>query len=525
MTEASPAAAMDLEPAVPSRGRVAPPLKPMLVIGALALLTVAAIRVGDGNIGLALAPALLAVLITAVFLLPLRIPMLVLLAMAWVVEAPGDVFANDRVTTPWKKVGEVLWGKLNGVIPFSPLVFTGFDLVALLLFGVIAYRQLHRSAIDRPAEWVDTPRPLNTFVWMSLFAVAWMDLYGLARGGSFRFILWQSVRWLYLPIVYALMRQALRGGSDALAVGKLVLGAGLFRAGEVIILRRMFPSVDVLPHATTHADSVLFSTSVAILFAMLLEMRSKKTLKLCLLLLPIYVLAMSFNNRRLVWAELLVAVVVIWLITPWRPLKVSMARIGVASILPLLIYIPVGWNSSSPIFAPVKKIRSLTDSEVNSSTLWRELENYDLVSTYAQHPLLGSGFGHPYEEVIKLPDVTSMYELEPYIPHNSVLGLWAYGGLFGFALLWTMFPVGLFFTARAYRWARNPLERVTALGAASVQVSYLMQGYGDLGFGAWGPVFTVATAYALVGKLCIANGAWGARTTQSSRAGGVQLAA
>ncbi len=25
-----------------------------------------------------------------------------------------------------------------------------------------------------------------------------------------------------------------------------------------------------------------------------------------------------------------------------------------------------------------------------------------------------------------------------------------------------------------------------------------MQGYGDLGFGTWGPVFTVATAYALV---------------------------
>src|SRR5215472_9448767 len=110
MTEASPTA-MELEPAAPPRGRVAPPLKPMLVIGALALMTVAAIRVGDGNIGLALAPALLAVLITAVCLLPLRIPMLVLLAMAWVIEAPGDVFADGRVTTPWKKVGEVLWGK------------------------------------------------------------------------------------------------------------------------------------------------------------------------------------------------------------------------------------------------------------------------------------------------------------------------------------------------------------------------------------------------------------------------------
>jgi hypothetical protein len=42
-----------------------------------------------------------------------------------------------------------------------------------------------------------------------------------------------------------------------------------------------------------------------------------------------------------------------------------------------------------------------------------------------------------------------------------------------------------------------------------------MQGYGDLGFGTWGPVFTVATAYALVGKICVANGAWAAAASRA----------
>ena len=51
-------------------------------------------------------------------------------------------------------------------------------------------------------------------------------------------------------------------------------------------------------------------------------------------------------------------------------------------------------------------------------------------------------------------------------------------------------------------------------GAAGAQVSYLLQGFGDLGFGTWGPVFTVATAYALVGKLCVQNGAWRAGAIQ-----------
>jgi hypothetical protein len=516
MPEANPAASMKVDRAAPPRDRVAPPLVPLLVVGWLALLTVAAIRVGDGNIALALAPSLVAMLVLALWLLPLRVTMLVLLVLAWAIEAPGDAFAAGLVKTPWKRVGEVLWGKLNEVVPFSPLVFRGFDVVALLLFGVVAYRQLNRSTLDRSAEWVDTPRPLAAFIWLSLVAAAWMSLYGLARGGSFRFVLWQSNRWLYIPIVYALMRQGLRGGVDVPLVGKLILGVGLFRAGEVIVIRWMFPLMEELPHATTHADSVLFSICVCILLAMLLEMPGKPTLKLCLLLLPLYVWAMKGNTRRLVWAEVAIGAGVIWLMTPWRRLKILAARALVAAALPLLIYVGLGWNSSAGIFGPVWKVRTMTDSKVNASTLWRELENYDLVETYSHHPILGSGFGHPFEETIKLPDVTAGYELEPYIPHNSVLGLWAFGGLFGFGLLWAMFPVGLFFTARAYRWARTPLERVTALGAASAQVSYVMQGYGDLGFGAWGPVFTMATAYALVGKICIANGAWGAGTTRSA---------
>jgi len=73
--------------------------------------------------------------------------------------------------------------------------------------------------------------------------------------------------------------------------------------------------------------------------------------------------------------------------------------------------------------------------------------------------------------------------------------------------------VGFFFTVRAYRWARTPQERVTALGATAVQVCFLLQGYADLGFGSWGPVFTLAASYALVGKICVANGAWGAAAT------------
>src|SRR5215831_1023507 len=84
----------------------------------------------------------------------------------------------------------------------------------------------------------------------------------------------------------------LAGAVDAPTVGKIVLGVGVFRAGEVILVRWMFPSIELVPHATTHADSVLFSVCVCILLAMLLEMPGRRTLKLCLFLLPVFVWAM-----------------------------------------------------------------------------------------------------------------------------------------------------------------------------------------------------------------------------------------
>ena len=170
-------------------------------------------------------------------------------------------------------------------------------------------------------------------------------------------MLWQGIRFLYLPVVYALMRQALRGMPDAPTVAKLLFGVGLFRAGEAILFRSWYPSVDVLGLATTHADTVLFVTCLAILGALLLEMPSKRTFRLALVLSPLFLWAIRANNRRLAYAELALVVVVFWMLTPWRPLKRRVARVLVSLSLPILLYVGVGWGSEAGAFGPVRKFR------------------------------------------------------------------------------------------------------------------------------------------------------------------------
>ena len=128
--------------------------------------------------------------------------------------------------------------------------------------------------------------------------------------------------------------------------------------------------------------------------------------------------------------------------------------------------------------------------------------------TFRQNPLLGVGYGHGYVELVKLPDISSVYALYRFIPHNGILGLWAYGGIVGFTALWTMLVAGIFFAARAYRFAIKEEDRIAALTSIAMIVIYTVHCYGDMGLGTWTGVFTVAPSLALASRLAVATGAW-----------------
>jgi O-antigen ligase len=180
----------------------------------------------------------------------------------------------------------------------------------------------------------------------------------------------------------------------------------------------------------------------------------------------------------------------------------------IASSPLLLAYAAVGWSSSSSLFAPVHTLRSVVDSKADPSTMWRDLENYDLFFTLRHNPVFGTGYGHGYDEIVWLPDISHSYALYRYLPHNSILGLWAYGGLIGFTALWMLLVGGLFLAARAYRHAVTVDDRTVALTAVATVVVYLAYCYGDLGLGTWTSVFMLAPALAVSSRLAVATGAW-----------------
>jgi O-antigen ligase len=217
---------------------------------------------------------------------------------------------------------------------------------------------------------------------------------------------------------------------------------------------------------------------------------------------------MIANHRRIVWVEVGVGLMTVLTLSSRTRQKRALARALVVASPVLIAYTVLGWSASSRVFAPVQLVRSVIDSKADPSTEWRDWENYDLVFTLRQSPILGTGYGHGYVEAVKLPEISQVYALYRFVPHNSFLGLWAYGGIVGFSLLWSLTVVGLYFAARSARSTSAPTERIAAIGSSVAIVVYLVHCYGDMGLGTWTGVFTVAPALAVASRLAIATGAW-----------------
>jgi O-antigen ligase len=122
--------------------------------------------------------------------------------------------------------------------------------------------------------------------------------------------------------------------------------------------------------------------------------------------------------------------------------------------------------------------------------------------------VLGRGWGHEFDEIIPLPDISHAFADYRYHPHNSVLGMLAFGGVVGFSGLWGWISVAVFLTVRSYHRAREPIQRAGALVAMGVIVAYTNQCFGDMGTISWLGTLLIAMAATCVGKVATLTGAW-----------------
>jgi hypothetical protein len=494
--------------------------------GLAVVLSLVAIAIDNGAIGWIVALIVLPLCFYAMAKAPLRSSLLVLMFFALTLENPSEMPAAGQWQTPWFMLGCLMLAHLKQTIGGS-FFFSGMDIM-LASLGIITWlRNSSGNPIDRYGQ-VRTPRPMIKLAHLVLVGILFVWLVGKFRGGADNSMaMWQIDRVMYVPLIFLLFSAGLRGPQDAPAIAKVILLAGTWRAiqARYVMATLHLPPDPVtgepaVAYATTHHDSMLFAWTTVLIVALLLHRYRNGSGKLAIVLLPILVSGMLANNRRLVWVQIIIVFVTLYFMTGMNPVKRKIQR-GLKFISPLVaIYIMVGWGSKASVFKPVRIIRSAVDSNTDSSTAWRDIENFDLLYTFRQTPIFGSGYGRGFWEIMPLPAVD--YQLERYIPHNSILGLWTYCGYVGYTAITLLWVSGVYFGIRAYHAATSPRDKTAALVCFGAFLIHYLQCYGDMGLGSWTGVWMLAPSLAMAGKLAVTTGAW---TTAKERVGVARAAA
>jgi O-antigen ligase len=197
-----------------------------------------------------------------------------------------------------------------------------------------------------------------------------------------------------------------------------------------------------------------------------------------------------------------------YLVTPMRGWKRWFTRVAVVLVPLISIYVAVGWERGSRIFAPVRTIRGVIDTQRDRSAYWREVENWNIAMSLRERPVLGVGLGGEYTEYMKNDDVSTGFKEYREWPHNAVLGQLLLLGLFGFTAVW-MLPAVLVLLAVRSTWrATTAEERVSGIVALGAVVACQVLAWGDTG--AHFPQYKVflALAVAVLARLAVSTGAW-----------------
>jgi hypothetical protein len=486
------------------------------VKGALAVagfFTLCAVAVGDDTVSMLLTPLIALPVLYALFKAPLRHSMYATMFLAMVLENPAENPACGKWKSPFYGLGALLLTHINKTADIPVLgSMSGIDVILIVLLLVAWQRKQSGATLDRAGR-VPTPEPLIKLALLSLVGIVWITLIGMLRGGNFSMALWQIDKVIHLPVIFLIFHMGLRGPKDHKALAKVIVSAAVIKALlAVYIVNTVTLPLDAdgneqtLSWAVTHADSILFAIAFVILVSLIMERAGRSATRLALMLLPILAMGMIANHRRMVWVQVALVFLTLYFATPSNPTK---RKIKIASWLlsPLIsIYLAVGWDSKSGVFKPVQMVRSVVDPQSDGSTLWREMENFDILYTIKQYWVFGTGYGNGYWEMIPLPAID--YSLERYLPHNSFLGMWCYCGIIGYTTITLLWAAGVYFAMRAYMASKKPTDRVAALTSLGSVLIYMVQCWGDIGLGTWTGVFTVGAAIASAGKLAVSVGAW-----------------
>jgi O-Antigen ligase len=238
---------------------------------------------------------------------------------------------------------------------------------------------------------------------------------------------------------------------------------------------------DTREYLIDHITSDFMTTAWVFLISSIIFMKGKTFWKsiyisICLIMLAPYI----WNERRSATLGMIFFIGILFCLIK-KDTYIKAWKFIAAGIACFLCFLAVTWNAQGALGSLARTLKSSADTTSDNSTQYRLIENFNLLSVVGSYPLTGAGFGKRFPLVVKLADISEVYDLFDVVPHNTVLLLWAFAGPLGLAAFGTLIAAGIGIAFNVIRKSHsNPQVRILSLVAMAVTVKWLVFVFADM---------------------------------------------
>jgi O-antigen ligase len=428
--------------------------------------------------------------------LGVSLALVLLLLLGWLILPRPTLYAtlfltavSDIVTVWWFPFVKNLSSRESISYLADSLTISPLD-IGLLAGTVIStvrrYANTRTLLPASPLTW-----PLVGFTGFLLYGFA----RGMATGGNLRVAVLEARPLFYILMVFVIILNECNRHAHLRYAWWAVL-AGVFVQSLISIdylnglsasQRDSLESLN--EHGSTIGHNVLF---VTLLGLVLLGVKRPLTKWLLLIAAVPTIYVYFVAQRRAGVASLVIAGAALAIVLFWRRRRAFWVVTPLVAVL-LAGYVGAFWNSTSAAAFPAQAIKTIiapnsASAEDRSSDLYRIIEAFDLNYTIRTDPIQGLGFGRAFYRPVPLADI-SFFELNAYMPHNSVLWIWIKLGFLGFVAMFYLFAKAIMLGVARIRELDRGVDLVITTTAVLFVVMYAVYSYVDVSWDARNTVF------------------------------------
>jgi O-antigen ligase len=371
-------------------------------------------------------------------------------------------------------LGRYYLGNLYQVIPFAFLKMNTLEIHIGALVMVLLFKHKFEPT-DRYPKLAILPLAL-AFLGIVLLGEA----RGMTSGGDLLKSLWEIRALVYLVAIVLIAPRMIRSEKEVRILIWVVIAALGLKAfqGFYYFMFTLGAKLGATQTILAHEDSHFFNFAFIVLLGMILFKFKDSQRTVLLLLLPIMGFLFLVNQRRVTYGTLLLGILIALIVVDNPAVKRRALGFAAAAMLLAVPYTAIFWNSSSAIALPIRQAKSVFD-EKDGSNLYRVNEKVNLAYSITSSPF-GEGFGKKYKVIVPMDDISKLFPLWDFIPHNSVLGFWTKAGTHGFIIFLFFFGGALAHATNSFRKLRDPYHKILALAVMTQIVGQLIVSYYDL---------------------------------------------